>query len=208
MKKVITLDDNEFSQISHRLASEAENDFGTWSVVVGIATGGLYVADAFSERGGERVDILKQRSTTSVKKKLPRWVLALMPRVVADLLRLLESWVYGIADRFRGVNLSAFSLPLEATRKIIMIRSRLEVEDPLVIIVDDASDSGDTLRQVRDALRRLWPEARIKTAVIAATRESGSQAADLALYRKNALVRFPWAADNNKHNSKWTGLKQ
>ena len=65
-----------------------------------------------------------------------------------------------------------------------------------ILIVDDACDSGSTLRAVMDAVRKISPErVVIKTAVITTTTYRPVVSPDFSLYRNRTLIRFPWSKD-------------
>ena len=62
--------------------------------------------------------------------------------------------------------------------------------------VDDAIDSGVTIRVVCDALQeRYGMDAVIKTAVVTVTTDAPLLDADFYCYHDHTLVRFPWSMD-------------
>jgi hypothetical protein len=69
------------------------------------------------------------------------------------------------------------------------------VKPPSVLIVDDAIDSGATLSQVVDIVRRRAPAgARIRSSVITVTTSRPLVRPDYAMFHKQ-LCRFPWSLD-------------
>ena len=64
-----------------------------------------------------------------------------------------------------------------------------------VLVVDDAVDSGATLRNVISALMDISPNNVIKTAALTVTRKSPIVMPDYYLYHDRTLMRFPWSED-------------
>ena len=63
-----------------------------------------------------------------------------------------------------------------------------------ILIIDDAIDSGKTMFVVNENIKRRFPKAKIKIAVISWTLNESIIKPDFYLY-KNILVRFPWSLD-------------
>ena len=63
-----------------------------------------------------------------------------------------------------------------------------------ILIIDDAIDSGKTMFVVNKNIKRRFPKAKIKIAVISWTLNESIIKPDFYLY-KNILVRFPWSLD-------------
>ena len=63
-----------------------------------------------------------------------------------------------------------------------------------ILIIDDAIDTGRTIFVVLNNLKRQFPEANIKMAVIAWTIEDSIVKPDYFIF-KNDLIRFPWSKD-------------
>jgi hypoxanthine phosphoribosyltransferase len=66
---------------------------------------------------------------------------------------------------------------------------------PSLLIVDDAVDTGATLSQVIDAVRRHAPSgSRVRSAVITVTTDWPLIRPDFTLFNRQ-LCRFPWSMD-------------
>ena len=174
MKKVMTLSDEAFAGACSRLEAATERP----DVVLGIETGGRYVAESM-HAAVPHCYVRLQRGPTPRKSRL-RGLLARLPRPVADALRLAEAWLRGLRRpepvEFRG------ELPRELQGK------------RRVLIVDDAVDSGATMHAVREAVCRACPEAQVECAAIAVTTRRPLVVPDKYLY-SNVLIRFPWSMD-------------
>ena len=67
-----------------------------------------------------------------------------------------------------------------------------------VLLVDDAIDTGATLKLIKDTLAERYPLAVIKIAVITVTSNHPLIDADYYLFHDRTLVRFPWSNDVKK----------
>ena len=90
MKKVMTLSDEAFAGACSRLEAATERP----DVVLGIETGGRYVAESM-HAAVPHCYVRLQRGSTPRKSRL-RGLLARLPRPVADALRLAEAWLRGL----------------------------------------------------------------------------------------------------------------
>ena len=67
-----------------------------------------------------------------------------------------------------------------------------------ILIVDDAVDSGKTLKTIVDEVRKKYLTAEIKTAVITVTTKQPIILPDYYLFYNHTLIRFPWSADSRR----------
>lgn len=63
-----------------------------------------------------------------------------------------------------------------------------------ILIVDDAVDSGESMKKVVETVRGLNPRASVRTAAITLTTPAPAVSPDYYLYNQ-VLVRFPWSKD-------------
>lgn len=180
--KVITLDNITFD----KTCKELEQTAGSFApdLVIGIKTGGEYVAERmFSEAA--HVAVLLQRPSSKLKKNSIFKILRMLPTPVLNQMRMIESELL----RLRNTKtIEHFKLP-ENVQQILHGKER-------ILIVDDSIDSGSTMKQVRDAVRRVTPEtAKIKTAVITVTTRNPILQPDFCIYNNRILIRFPWSKD-------------
>ena len=192
--KVITLDDDSFDDACADLALRLAEK-GRYDAVVGVRTGGAVVAAKVyeillqSDSNIKYFEAGAARSTTAAKKKGGiKAVIRLMPRVMQDVLRNIEHLFVALTT----------ALPFEKQRSV-------QVDDDLqeylattagarLCVVDDAIDSGATIRSLVDEVRRLAPEVVITTAVLVVTLRGPVVRPDVSVF-DGVLVRFPWAVD-------------
>lgn len=187
--KVISLEGTRFTEACCRLSQSVTASGFIPKAVVGIATGGAVVAEAMPMDGAKRFAVTCRRPGSRAKGGLFRRVVGRLPRRVADWLRIAESRCYEMTGRLRAPHVPVVTLPPSLREWL------LENPHASVLVVDDAVDSGATLRGVLDAMARVAPEADVRSAVITVTRANPITDPDFALYRDRTLVRFPWAAD-------------
>lgn len=184
--RVITLDRERFADECRRLRSLAETSGEQPDCVVAIASGGLHVARAMGYDLFFTVTF--RRPSTGVKRRYLDGILRRLPRRIADLLRMLESRIS--AARSSRHTSAAISPEIPAD-----LAEKLAREPRSILIVDDAVDSGKTLRAVYDALRNAAPNAELHTAVLTVTQKNPAILPDYSLYSDGTLIRFPWSAD-------------
>lgn len=174
--RVLTLTPERFTEACHEL----ERMIPTRpDVVLGIASGGVYVA-AEMFPGLPHAQVVCRRPSTSRKNRHGRLTAMLrhMPIWMCDMLRRIEAHV--LAGRERPVP------AVEVPRSVVDART--------VLVVDDAVDSGTTMQAVVEGVERANPAARVMTAAIVVTTASPVIRPDFNLY-DNILIRFPWAHD-------------
>lgn len=65
----------------------------------------------------------------------------------------------------------------------------------MILLIDDAIDTGATIQKAKDEILRAYPEVLIKVAVITVTTDHPICNADYTLYHNHTLCRFPWSMD-------------
>lgn len=182
---------DDFRRLCEALAGEV-HPFRP-DLVVGIQTGGAYVAEAMLARLGHPayVAVRAQRPATRVKEKVRLGALvARLPRGVADILRWVE-----VEFRERGLRRTPaedavidFSAAQADELRAAAAPARR------ILVVDDTIDSGRTLSGVTRAVRATAPEAEVRTAVLASTWSNPPVRADHCLFDRT-LLRLPWSLD-------------
>ncbi|SHH34644.1 phosphoribosyltransferase [Winogradskyella jejuensis] len=182
--KVITLHNADFEQRCQELFSKIDVQP---DVVVGILNGGGFVLNEYQKTASKNTEVttvkLQRDSTKGIKKKsLLQKFLKASPNTLLDGLRRME--------HRRNLN-----------RKLKEIQSDLEIKIEskpetvnTILILDDALDSGITIKSVIQSLQKRFPNSEIKTAVISWTNSKSIIAPDYYIL-KNTLVRFPWSLD-------------
>lgn len=188
--KVKTLHKSDFEKQCQNLFSKIEMQP---DVVVGILNGGGFVLDEYKKNALGKTEFatvkLQRDLTKGIKRKnLLQKCLKALPNRLLDGLRRLE--------HHRSLN-----------RKLNKIQSDIEIKINLkpekvntILILDDALDSGVTIKSVIQYLQKQCLNSEIKTAVISWTNSESIITPDYYIF-KNTLVRFPWSLDykTNRH---------
>ncbi len=178
---VKTLDAEAFAAACHELQVLIASSGFRPDAIVGIRTGGFYVAENMFESIPHYYTEF-QRPSTKLKHGGLKRILKLLPRSVKDGLRILES--HALA---RNSNKALKDVKIEVCPAI-------PDEARNILIVDDAVDSGATLSIVQQSIAKSNPDATIASAVITVTTSSPAIHPEYFLYNR-VLVRFPWSLD-------------
>lgn len=164
-------------------------------LLVGIATGGAYVAQLVQpclSTAPTLLTVRVQRPGTAAKEALRlRSAISHLPRSVTDLLRWAEV-EYREATVRR--ELPAADLYERAARLAEEAGLHTAERYERCVIVDDTIDSGRTLRLAEAAVRLAQPQATITTAVLASTWRRPPVRPDVCLFDRT-LLRLPWSLD-------------
>lgn len=140
-----------------------------------------------------RRDVTLQRDSTKRKSGIVEKILRILPYPLLDWMRMAESVLLSSANKEATPRLWT---PTDSDR----LPSRSMVER--ILVVDDAIDSGATLAGVVAGLKKEYPGADIKTAVMTVTTTNPMIFPDWTLFAGDTLLRFPWSADFKKKNKK------
>jgi hypoxanthine phosphoribosyltransferase len=172
-----------------------EQDYSP-TLVVGIRTGGLVVAQHMAHSAAASVPVLPvtcRRAATGRKSRIPlfRATLMTLPAPVVDILRRLEHRWF-IASRAQTVR----SQVIDADEvDAVADQTARRAVPSRILLTDDAVDSGITLSTVLHHLRAACPsDTEIRTAVITQTLAQPIACPDYALFH-GTLCRFPWSFD-------------
>lgn len=181
--RVMTLDPAAFDAACLRLEADAAAA-GVPDLVVGIATGGDRVAARMFVEV-PHVSVSLRRPSTPRKERAGALfgLLRRMPRRVADLLRMAEARILVS----RPARVLPLTLPPDVSAAIAGARR--------VLVVDDAVDSGATLRAVLDAVGSVAGDREVRSAALTVTTRHPLATPDHALWREGVLIRFPWSKD-------------
>lgn len=184
-------DRSVFDRLCCELAERIGETVGLPDVIIGIRTGGEYVASAVASRfpRSEVGRVMSRRPSTGGKSRLGLGrLLRYLPVVLLDMLRIVEARLLARSGNpERHVDLD---IPDE-------IFKLMKNPDTKVVVVDDAVDSGYTMRAVVEALTPVVA-GRIYTAAVTVTTDNPVFVPDVVLYDNNTLVRFPWSMDAKK----------
>ena len=114
-----------------------------------------------------------------------------LPLWLCDVLRILESRINEYRSHNKApLRIGSVALPAEVVNRLPAA--------PVLLLVDDAIDTGATIQQAREQLVRQLPNADVRVAVITVTTSRPMCDADFCLYHNRTLCRFPWSNDYRK----------
>lgn len=184
--RVITVDDKAFGEMCRQLMAEVVDSGYEPDVIVAVARAGVFVARAINF--GNFYTVRCSREGSKAKKNGLGIMLRYLPSFVNVMLRKLEYRLLQWRDK--SVNYQPRTVEMSPELEAVLNKGGRKV-----LIVDDALDSGRSLRSVVEELRKCGNGNEIRTAVITVTRPETVCDPDYALYRDRTLIRFPWAAD-------------
>jgi len=188
MRRVLTLVGMEFDGACRKLARMVVSSGFSPNVIVGIKSGGDVVGRVIADYFPEAcyASVTASRPGSEVKRRNES-LLSKLPYFITDVLRIVESYAISMfehEDSERDVTLC-----LDKRSQSLLNKNGCKV-----LIIDDAIDSGATLRQVKGKLLGMFPGCCCKSAVITVTTSSPVEKPDFRLFN-NKLIRFPWSAD-------------
>lgn len=188
MKKVLTLTDILFTEACHELAEKIKRDKFVPTLVIGIASGGVYVLANLDFDNAQKLEVVQRRPSTEKKQKSSlTFLFKYVPYWILNIARNFESWYLELRPAERDH---------KSMREIAkQLDSKLIKSHKNILVVDDAVDSGVTLNAVTLAVDSVCSEgAQIKTAVLTVTNEDPIMKPDYFLHTE-VLLRFPWSND-------------
>ena len=182
----------QFDDLCKRLADEVLNHNFSPDIVVGILTGGGYVGREVRKAWPSAIytEIRVQRRDTAKKGSGFRHkLLQLLPYCLLNRLRMAEMLYEDLkARKTKPRREGNVELPDD-------IDALLTARESHILLVDDAIDTGATLKLIKDHINSTYPLANVKIAVITVTSNHPLIDADFCLYHDRTLVRFPWSND-------------
>jgi hypoxanthine phosphoribosyltransferase len=188
--KTVTLDNDLFKNSVLELWSQIITEYIPDKVIV-VESGGGHLVDVLIENGKViQKDIIRIKATrklTGLKKSRGATLIKLLPDTFSILLRNIESYIKEfIFTVFKQEN----------ERVINFVSGNIsEISGKKVLILDDAVDSGVTLRSIVEFVQMNASEKiEIKTASLTVTFKKPLVFPNYFLY-KRTLIRFPWSID-------------
>lgn len=201
------------SQLSHRVKAEGCCP----SVLIGIQQGGAEVAKLMKEDFPDAAYCEVRLSRPDTPQKSQGWkhrLLYYMPIWLCNYLRAVESRVNEWQSKGKEpVRLGEIRLPDDIASILnpstpsnssnSLTPSNLSNSSnpsnpstpPVVLLIDDAIDTGATIYQARSQLLEQFPNITLRVAVITVTTPHPICDADFCLYHNRTLCRFPWSND-------------
>jgi len=193
---VVTFDRDGFDEACGALMQLVAQD-GWPDAIVGIRTGGLYVAESMVKSVGFSLPVMSltcRRTSTKAKSNSGAFkkIVASLPRPVTDKLRVIEHAFLTRKPPPRARH-DTYSFD-QGELAILDDWLREAGPNPSLVVADDAVDTGATLSLVLDAISHRAPGAQIRSAVITVTTAKPWATPRYMLYRRQ-LCRFPWSFD-------------
>lgn len=193
--KVKTLFRNDLETFSKELGDKILENNANLDVIIGIATGGIYVSRPIQEKflnkdwNGKYYEVKLSRQSTDIKKKLKVGkILRLLPYFILNLLRNIEVFIMEKKksksyDNSKE-NKIEFSKELESTLKT----------SKSVLLIDDAIDTGSTILAIKNVIKEINAHIDVKVAVLTVTHEHPFIEPDFMIFGR-VILRCPWAED-------------
>ena len=198
--RVVTLTPEKLIEKSKDLAKYIIESRWSPDLVIGIKTGGLYVAEILLEElhvngiESEYQVISLSRPSTHRKKafKVDKF-LKKLPYFVLDILRNLE--VYIIEQNKDNMYDPKKEKDIPQSENLLQ---QIKISKK-ILLVDDAIDTGSTVLAIKNYIYNINPATEVKIAVLTTTHKNPYIKADFSLYNR-VLLRCPWAEDYKEIN--------
>ena len=193
--KVMTLSQQVLNNEALSLYKKIQADAFTPDIILGIATGGIYISQPIKEYfeantwHGFYAEIKLSRHTTKMKKKTNiKSILQKLPYPLLNLLRMFEVTLFENtkSKQYNPNKESRVDLAQNLQEKIKNATS--------LLLIDDAIDTGSTVLALKNVITSLNPDIHIKVAVLTVTHKHPFIEPDYTNYRRT-LLRCPWAED-------------
>jgi hypoxanthine phosphoribosyltransferase len=193
--KVLTLSRDRLTDLSQQLLMLIQKDNLKIDMLIGIATGGIYVSQPIYKKlqeeawQGAYAEIKLSRPSTQKKESLGvKKVLTKLPYFLSNILRVLE---VKFLEKFK-----ATSYDKSKEKHIHFSEKQIkEIQNTqTLLLIDDAIDTGSTMLALKNVIQKINPSITIKTAVLTVTHKQPYLEPDYTLY-KDVLLRCPWAMD-------------
>lgn len=192
--RVITLDKRSFDNECLELADEIRQS-GEITALIGVRTGGAIVSGIIRDYLRAPFENLKyfevgaSRCGTGAKNSgVSRLILTFLPEAVLNFLRIIESNLVSIRMRLHKDAARSISLDAELAGYLESLASGK------ICIIDDAIDSGATVKNILDKCYSVNPQLDYVVAVLVVTQKKPLVMPDFYLH-SNVLLRFPWSSD-------------
>lgn len=163
------------------------------SIVIGIKSGGVYVAEEIRKMYASDVIYdsirIQRRSSGGIKKN----------KYFGALISILPKWMIKIL-RIAEMQLSEFSSSFKKPVREVEFKLKSTTQNAIknganILLVDDAIDTGTTMKLAIEKFISMNSANTVKVAVITVTHKSPKVKPNYCLYTRT-VVQFPWSLDN------------
>ena len=193
--KTLTLSRKSLTDLSHKLLSKIDKDSTTIDMIIGVATGGIYVSQPIYEElkkqkwEGIYTEMKLSRSSTEKKETLgAKKILTKLPYPLLNILRTLE------VKYFETFKSKDYDNTLEQRVHFTNDQINDIKQAKTLLLIDDAIDTGSTIMALKNVIQKINPAGTVKVAVLTVTHNKPYIEPDYTLYKK-VLLRCPWAMD-------------
>jgi hypoxanthine phosphoribosyltransferase len=193
--RVVNMDEPKMRQAMQQIAEELSQMQINPQVVLGVLSGGQRPAELLAEACGvaDLHFITHRRKSSGILKTALVSLLRRFPRYVTNFTRSVESWMLQRLTQMKGNPQPQLKTHLVET--LGWVSSYAFKHDYPLLLVDDAVDSGCTLRDIIVALESLGvPRSHIRVACITITQDHPVIEVEHSVFHK-VLCRFPWSDD-------------
>lgn len=187
--EVKTLNIDDFHDVCNALSSKI--DFQP-NLLIGVLNGGGFVLNSFKK--DQRFSAIPSKLVKLTRGNIFRnfyafqILLKWLPYALLNKLRVFES-----RKAKRSIEqLDLKNIDLDLSDVCFDDLPKKDVKN--ILILDDAIDTGRTMYIISKKLKTVFPQAKIKVAVISWTIDSSIVEPNYYIF-KNILVRFPWSND-------------
>lgn len=183
--RVVSLNHDALAQYCERLAKEIKKEEFYPDIIIGVKSGGAELAKLFHKHFNDSKCQLgfchPLRKVTDKKKKKLAHHIKRLPVPFLNLLRIMEAKIM-----FKKKSRKDF-IDLKLPDNINSYNK--------ILVVDDAVDSGATLKYVLNGIKTANPTAITRFAAITVTSRHPASMPDYYIFNNETLVRFPWSID-------------
>ncbi|MDE5567941.1 MAG: phosphoribosyltransferase domain-containing protein [Muribaculaceae bacterium] len=178
--KVKTLYPELFKQTCLDLRKKVESSGFHPEAIIAIPRAGLWIQDA-AWTDFPQIPVKLIRPSKGKFKKRVSWIIKRLPIWLRDGIRIWEA--RKLIKRKEHMATTGIVLPTlsENIRKIL--------------IIDDAVDSGATLKAIVEKFKAEYPNTDIRSAVITQTHPQAIYKPDYCIFDNSTLIRTPWSID-------------
>ena len=178
--KVKTLDRELFKQTCLDLRQKVEESGFQPDVVIAVPRAGMWVHEAaWSDFPLYAIKLI--RPSKGKLKKSVSWLIKSLPLRLRDAIRIWEA--RKLVKRQNHMTTTGIELP------------QLPDDVKNILFIDDAVDSGATLKAIVEKTQNEYQKADIRSAVITLTYPEAIYKPDYCIYNNQILIRTPWSID-------------